>query len=111
MLITASLLTINHPPAIAIVAPHAGKIEIYTSDGAKAIANWAYTFGLYLLEGLRDNYNFETLHLSSHDFDEPRCLQFIRKIDVKAPQVQTNVFSQGCNGNAPTTHLSWRSSS
>lgn len=85
--------------AIAIVAPHAGKIESYTSDVAKAIAR--DTFGLYLLEGLRDNYNFETLHLSSHYFDEPRCLQFISK-------KRTVITIHGCNGKQPLIYLGGR---
>lgn len=60
----------------AIVAPHGGGIEAYTSDIACAIAG--EEFGLYLFEGLLRAGNFAAFHLSSHLFDEPGCLEMLQ---------------------------------
>lgn len=61
--------------AVAIVAPHGGSIEAYTSDIATAIAG--AEFSLYLLEGIRRADNYAALHLTSHHFDEPSCLELL----------------------------------
>jgi phage replication-related protein YjqB (UPF0714/DUF867 family) len=61
---------------VAVIAPHAGRIEDGTSEIARAIA--ADDFNLYLLEGLRPSLNYRALHLTSHCFDEPQCLDLIR---------------------------------
>lgn len=61
---------------IAVVAPHGGRIEGGTSDIARLIAGEEHA--LYLFEGLRTTGdNFDRLHLTSHCFDEPRCLELI----------------------------------
>jgi phage replication-related protein YjqB (UPF0714/DUF867 family) len=61
---------------VAVVAPHGGRIEGGTSDIARLIAGEEHA--LYLFEGLRTSGdNFERLHLTSHCFDEPRCLDLI----------------------------------
>lgn len=60
---------------VAIIAPHGGHIERGTSEIARAIAG--EDFDLYLFEGCLPSRNFETLHLTSHHFDEPRCLSMI----------------------------------
>jgi hypothetical protein len=60
---------------VAIIAPHGGRIERGTSEIARAIAG--EDFDLYLFEGCLPSRNFETLHLTSHHFDEPRCLSMI----------------------------------
>ncbi|WP_223300105.1 poly-gamma-glutamate hydrolase family protein [Methyloversatilis sp. RAC08] len=60
---------------IAVIAPHGGRIERGTSDVARAIAGEA--FDLYLFEGCLPSLNFETLHLTSRHFDEPRALALI----------------------------------
>lgn len=68
------------PSRFAILAPHGGRIENGTSEIARLIAG--ETHGLYLFEGLRPGRdNFDHLHLSSHLFDEPRCLEFIAAYD------------------------------
>ncbi len=60
--------------AVAVIAPHGGRIEGGTSAVARLIAGADH--GLYLFEGLRTaNDNFDHLHLTSHCFDEPRCLE------------------------------------
>jgi phage replication-related protein YjqB (UPF0714/DUF867 family) len=67
--------------AVAILAPHGGRIEGGTSAVARLIAGAEH--GLYLFEGLRAaNDNFDHLHLTSHCFDEPRCLDLIAGCDT-----------------------------
>lgn len=65
----------------AILAPHGGRIEGGTSEVARMIAGDDH--GLYLFEGLRlTGDNFDHLHLTSHCFDEPRCLDLISTCDT-----------------------------
>jgi phage replication-related protein YjqB (UPF0714/DUF867 family) len=61
---------------VAILAPHGGSIEAHTSDIARDVAG--RDFNLYLFEGLLKAGNFAALHLSSHLFDEPGCLDLLR---------------------------------
>jgi phage replication-related protein YjqB (UPF0714/DUF867 family) len=65
---------------VAVVAPHAGRIEHGTSEIARAIAG--EDFNLYLLEGIRRWRNYEALHLTSHRFDEPECLGLLADCSV-----------------------------
>lgn len=60
---------------VGVVAPHGGRIERCTSDIATAIAG--AEFSLYLMEGVRPAENYEALHLTSHYFDDPRCLEML----------------------------------
>ena len=60
---------------IAVIAPHGGRIERGTSEVARAIAG--EDLDLYLFEGCLPSLNFETLHLTSRHFDEPRALGLI----------------------------------
>lgn len=64
------------PSEVAILAPHGGSIEAHTSDIARDMAG--QDFNLYLFEGLLKAGNFAALHLSSHLFDEPDCLDLLR---------------------------------
>lgn len=67
--------------AIAVLAPHGGRIEGRTSEIARLIAGDDHS--LYLFEGLRDSGdNFDRLHLASRRFDEPRALQLISFCDT-----------------------------
>jgi phage replication-related protein YjqB (UPF0714/DUF867 family) len=75
--------------AVAVVAPHAGRIEQGTSAIARAIAG--ESFNLYLMEGIRRWRNYQALHLTSHLFDEPQCLALI----ADCPVVLT---VHGCKG-------------
>ena len=70
-----------HRPAsaTAVLAPHGGGIEAYTSDIARAIAG--DDFSLYVFEGLLRAGNFAALHLSSEAFDEPECLAMLQSCD------------------------------
>ncbi len=65
--------------SVAVIAPHGGNIEAFTSDIARGIA--AEQFGLYLFEGLLRAGNFAALHLRSDRFDEPGCLDWLTTCD------------------------------
>ena len=60
---------------VGIVAPHGGRIEAHTSDIATAIAG--ADFSLYHFDGIRRSDNGPALHLTSHYFDEPGCLELL----------------------------------
>jgi phage replication-related protein YjqB (UPF0714/DUF867 family) len=62
-----------------VIAPHGGKIELATSAIAVAVAADAY--GSYCFEGLKTRGNAD-LHITSTNFDEPRCLKLISRCDV-----------------------------
>lgn len=66
--------------AVAVIAPHGGRIEDGTSEIARAIAG--DEFNLYLLEGQRPSLNYRALHLTSHCFDEPECLALIASCEI-----------------------------
>jgi len=63
--------------ALVILAIHAGGIEMGTSELAEAIAG--NDFSLYLFEGFAPN--GLVLHITSTNFDEPRCLELVKKHD------------------------------
>ncbi|MDE2304663.1 MAG: poly-gamma-glutamate hydrolase family protein [Gammaproteobacteria bacterium] len=84
---------------IAVIAPHGGGIENGTSEIARAVAG--EDLNLYLLEGLRPRHNYHALHLTSHLFDEPRCLQLIAGCS-------TVVAIHGCAGTDPQVYLGGR---
>lgn len=73
---------------VAIVALHGGGIEPGTSEIAQAIASSDYS--LYCFESLKTN-GSELLHITSHNFDDPLCLD-----TVKTSQVVISVH--GCSG-------------
>ena len=59
-----------------ILAPHAGGIEPGTSELAHAIAGDNHS--LYLFEGFKRSGN-KDLHITSSNFDEPRCLAILER--------------------------------
>ena len=61
---------------VLIIAPHGGKIESYTSQIAKWIAE--EDFAWYSFEGTKDGDN-RILHITSHNFDEPTVLQALQE--------------------------------
>lgn len=61
---------------VVVMAPHGGKIEMGTSEIAKAIAG--DTLALYAFQG-RKRSNNARLHLTSHRFDEPRAVVLAEK--------------------------------
>ena len=64
--------------AVAIIAPHGGKIEFGTSELAAAIAGHDYS--LYCFEGLKPTGN-KALHITSTAFDEPTGVELIAASD------------------------------
>lgn len=69
------VLTRRPGSQVAILAPHGGSIEAHTSDIARDIAG--QDFNLYQFDGLLKAGNFAALHLASHRFDEPGCLDLL----------------------------------
>jgi phage replication-related protein YjqB (UPF0714/DUF867 family) len=69
----------QRPPAVAVIAPHGGKIEPATSEIAAAIAGSRY--GSYCFEGLRARPHSH-LHITSTNFDEPQCLALLAACDL-----------------------------
>lgn len=61
--------------AVAVIAPHGGKVESRTSEIARAIAG--EDFNLYLFEGVKKRGNYAALHITSRRFDEPSCLELL----------------------------------
>lgn len=74
---------------VVVIAPHGGRIEPGTSEIARAIAG--DDFNLYLFEGIKPSGNYTSLHLSSHFFDEPQCLDLVA-------QCHFVVAIHGCTG-------------
>lgn len=81
---------------VAILAPHGGGIENGTSEIVRAVAGEEFNY--YLFEGLRASGNYATLHLTSHRFDEPRCLELLADCDHV-------VTIHGCRGDTPRALL------
>lgn len=82
--------------SVAILAPHGGNIEAGTSEVARAVAG--SQFNLYLFEGIRESGNYAALHLTSHRFDEPRCLELLAGCDHV-------ITVHGCRGDIPQVLL------
>jgi phage replication-related protein YjqB (UPF0714/DUF867 family) len=78
----------RRPSAVAIIAPHGGKIEQWTSAIAAAVA--ADDYSLYRFEG-RKRRNNRDLHITSTFFDEPRGLALVSDCDWV-------VAVHGCDG-------------
>lgn len=58
---------------VTVLAPHGGQIEPGTSRIAEAIADG--DISIYVFEGLRRR--SRELHITSTNFDEPKCLQLV----------------------------------
>ena len=74
------LYEIKDYPSISILAPHGGKIEPHTSSIATEIAR--DKFSLYLLEGTKKEQNYQSLHITSINFVEPKCLDLLSRTDL-----------------------------
>jgi phage replication-related protein YjqB (UPF0714/DUF867 family) len=83
------------PSAVAIIAPHGGKIEPGTSNIAAAIA--ANDYCLYRFEGRKPRENRD-LHITSTHFDEPECLTLISACDHV-------VAVHGCEGEEQVVYM------
>src|SRR5262245_13698072 len=69
---------IRRVAAVAIIAPHGGKIEPGTSELAEAIAGNDYS--LYCFEGLQKRPHGD-LHITSANFSEPQCVELVAACD------------------------------
>lgn len=69
-----SIFDVDSP--ITIIAPHGGKIEPKTSYIAAGIAR--YQFNYYCFEGMKPANN-RSLHITSHNFDEPQALKLLAR--------------------------------
>lgn len=80
----------------AIIAPHGGGIEPGTSEISAAIAD--KDLSLALFEGTKNKRNGE-LHITSTNFDEPRCLALIQSaqnvVAIHGEASQENVVYLG----------------
>src|SRR3974390_136427 len=72
------IFVIDRAASVAVIAPHGGRIEPGTSEIATAIAGTSYS--LYCFEGLRRRPHRD-LHITSTNFDEPRCKELIKTHD------------------------------
>ena len=79
----------------AIIAPHGGGIEPGTTELARAIAGFNYSF--YSFEGIKTSGN-EILHISSTLFDEPKCMELLRQADIA-------VAIHGCEGGEANVQI------
>lgn len=76
---------------LLVVAPHGGMIEAGTSPIAASIAG--EEFHLFSFEGLKPYGENRALHITSHRFDHPRCLELASR--------STRVLSvHGCLGHS-----------
>lgn len=74
---------------ITIIAPHGGKIEPGTSDIAREIATEGFNY--YCFEGIKKKNN-GSLHITSHNFDEPLAVKLISRSRIV-------VAIHACKGN------------
>lgn len=70
-------IAVRRDSMVAVIAPHGGGIESGTSELATALAG--AEFSLYCFEGLKRAGNYESLHITSTNFDDPVCLQIIEQ--------------------------------
>ncbi|MGR8919384.1 MAG: poly-gamma-glutamate hydrolase family protein, partial [Gammaproteobacteria bacterium] len=84
---------------VAFIAPHGGSIERRTSAICTALAGAEHN--RYLFEGLDEDGSFDALHITSHRFDEPRCLALIARCPVV-------VAVHGCSGEDRAVMLGGR---
>jgi phage replication-related protein YjqB (UPF0714/DUF867 family) len=76
---------------VVILAPHGGKIEEGTSEIAALIAGTDHS--LFCFEGLKSHGRNRDLHITSHRFDHPDCLEMAARRDII-------VSVHGCMGHS-----------
>lgn len=64
---------------VALIAPHAGKIEPGTSEICRSVASGDFTY--YLFEGCKSSNNRD-LHITSSRFDEPQGIDIAQSAQV-----------------------------
>ncbi len=65
---------------VVVIAPHGGSIEIGTSEIAERIAGDEHS--LFSFEGLKPYGRNRDLHITSHRFDHPECLDLVARSNV-----------------------------
>ena len=80
---------------VAVIAPHGGGIEPGTTEIARAIAGWAFSF--YSFEGIKNSGN-DILHITSTLFDEPKCIALLQRSEFAAA-------IHGCEGWEAATFI------
>jgi phage replication-related protein YjqB (UPF0714/DUF867 family) len=92
--------------SIAVIAPHGGNIEPGTSEVAIEIAK--DDLSLALFEGKKPSGNRQ-LHLTSTNFDEPRCISLIQSAEyvvaIHGEKTEKPVVYIGGRDNDLCTHL------
>ena len=81
---------------VVIIAPHGGGIEVGTSQLAARIARGRHS--LFLFEGLKPPWQNRGLHITSHNFDHPLCLEMLAHSEVV-------VAIHGCKGDTTQIYL------
>ncbi|HVZ65092.1 MAG TPA: poly-gamma-glutamate hydrolase family protein [Lacunisphaera sp.] len=81
---------------VVVVAPHAGGIELKTGPLAAQIAG--ADFSLYRFTGIKPGGGNKILHITSHRFDEPQCLDLIKDHEIV-------VTVHGCEGEGEAVYL------
>ncbi len=85
----------DRPLSRAVVfTPHGGGIEPGTSKIVRKTAGTDLSF--YLFEGIKKPNGNRVLHVTSHHFNEPRCLELVGKASIV-------VAIHGCEG--PTSRI------
>jgi phage replication-related protein YjqB (UPF0714/DUF867 family) len=79
----------NRFSTAVIVTPHGGAIEPGTSTIVRTAAGSDLSF--YLFEGIKKSGGNRSLHITSHRFDEPKCLDIIGQASIV-------VTVHGCKG-------------
>jgi phage replication-related protein YjqB (UPF0714/DUF867 family) len=75
------ILAVKRKGSVAvIIAPHGGAIEPGTSEVAKEVAG--DDLSLAVFEGIKPNGGNKHLHLTSTNFDEPRCVELVLEADA-----------------------------
>jgi len=86
------VLRVERPGSrVVILAPHGGKIEEGTSEIAVLIAGADHS--LFCFEGLKSFGRNRDLHITSHRFDHPDCLDMAARRDII-------VSVHGCMGHS-----------
>lgn len=76
---------------VTVIAPHGGGIEVGTSQLAARIARGQHS--LFLFEGLKPPWQNRGLHITSHRFDHPLCVDLVARSPV-------TLAVHGCRGES-----------
>jgi phage replication-related protein YjqB (UPF0714/DUF867 family) len=86
----------RHESKVLIVAPHGGSIEIGTSELATLIAGEDYS--LFTFDGIKARGHNRDLHITSHNFDHPECVDLASRHAVV-------LAVHGCKGESTQIYV------